>query len=224
MKRKRKIFMALLSITFLSVVLVNSVSQAVSQKAVMPRQIASKVRYVSVKQKWRPTAIKQAEQDPHSICAPYGGRNAEIIGRATESDGRKHVLWKYQRGRSGNTDTDGHFSIEVTTLLAESVCGTSYNPFVDAAITDRIELDTARSLSLQSYQHFIEEDGGIENFQAAFLENLFQRNFDPYERPSFTSVDLWVWKQIGLEVPEDQYVVENIDNNYKYDDSGSFGF
>ena len=225
MKKKRKAFMALLSMACLSVVLANSISRAVDQRVVTTHHTDSGVEYVSDREIWRPAHSKQSDLDRHLICAPYGGREPEIIGRAVESDGEELVLWKYHRGSGiGHTDTDGHFSIKVTTLLAESVCGSAYDPFVDAAITDRIELDTARSLSLQLYQYSVGQAGGIENFQDEFLENLKNRNFDPYERPSFTSVDLWVWEQVGLSVPSDQYVVENVDDNYKYDDNGPIGF
>ena len=135
------------------------------------------------------------------------------------------VTRKFTKSPPGNTDVSGHFFIKVTTLISNSsVCGAAYNPLIDDAITDRIELDAARSLSLQLYQYLVNEAGGIDNYQAKFLENLKNRHFDPYDTITFTSVDLWVWEQIGLNIPRDQYdVVENIDDNYKYDDNGPIG-
>ena len=117
------------------------------------------------------------------------------------------MLWKYTTERYGHTDGEAErFSIEVTTLLAPNqFVVASYYPGVDKAITDRIELDTARLLSLQLYQEFIKQAGGLEAYKAGFLETLRQRNLDPYDSVTFDSVDVWVWEQIGVEVPSDQY-------------------
>ncbi|MGB3300815.1 MAG: hypothetical protein WBA76_21325 [Phormidesmis sp.] len=217
MKRKYKRFLIVLSLACLSVVLVNRIDYAIG----LNDNIGSQSKYRA--EEVLAVAAQQAMQDPHEGCRPYGSRTAEIIARAVDSRGYEHVFWLYTRGEVGNTDTGANFFFKVTTLLGP-VCGVSYDPFVDTAITDRIELDTARSLSLQSYQHSINEASGIENFKSDFKNNLEEQNLDPFERPEFTSVDVWVWKQIGLNVPSDQYVLQNIDRNYKYDKSGPIGF
>lgn len=222
MKRRYKLFFALLLMTCLSIVVMHR-SQKVASLAITSNQLTHKAIPVVAR---RRLSLTKGEGGPHAICEPYGARTSEIIGRATDSTGVEHVLWKYTRDIHGHTDGEGErFSIKVTTLLAESVCGASYYPGVDDAITDRIELDTARLLSLQLYQEFIKQAGGLEEFKAGFLETLRQRSLDPYDSVTFDSVDVWVWKQIGLDVPRDQYDrIENIDDNYKYDDNGPIGF
>lgn len=211
-----------ISVTFISVSISNVLHRDVNNKVFTSLPPHHETTYISHRKIWRPTQLQQREQeDPHLICTPDGSRNAKIIGRATDADGDEHVLWTYQRSKPGHTETGGHFSIEVTTLLAQSVCGTSYSPFVDAAITNRIELNTARALTLQSYQHDIDEAGSFDSFKSQFLENLRQRNFHPFDKPSFTSVDVWAWQQINLEVPSDQYALKNIDHSYQYNSNGS---
>lgn len=172
------------------------------------------------------TSAKQSEPDPHEICRPYGSRTAEIIARATDSKDEEHVLWKYTKGGGeGHTDAGDNFFTEVTTLLAPTVCGNSYNPFVDSAITDRIELDTARSLMLQMYQHLIDQAGGKAEYEREFAEILDDRRLSyPDDDITFTSVDVWAWNELGINTPSDQYQVVDIDNNYKYDEVGPVGF
>lgn len=218
MRRKYKRFLIMLSLACLSVVLVNRVDYAIG----LNDNTGSQTKYRS--EEVVAVVDKQNEQNPHEICKPHGSRTAEVIARAVDTSGDEHVFWLYTRGnKTGNTDARANFFFKVTTLLGP-ICGVSYDPFIDTAITDRIELDTARSLSLQSYQHSIDEAGGMENFKLDFKNNLEEQNLDPFERPKFTSVDVWAWKQIGLNVPSDQYVLQDIDRNYKYDKSGPIGF
>ena len=197
------------------------------------REVASSdlaTNYVAIPRATPVVAMQQVpfsfkkEDDPHLICEPDDAVTSEIIGRATDSTGKEHVLWKYTRESRGHTETGERFYLQVTTLLAPSVCGISYYPTVDEAITNRIELGAARSLSLQLRQLFIDKAGGLEAYKTEFLETLRQRNLDPYDRVVFTSVDVWIWEQIGLDVPSDQYErIENIDNNYRYDEHGQYG-
>lgn len=224
-KRKYKLFITLLPITCLLAVLVHSVNTEINPQAIASEQSIQQVELAPALRERRFSLAKQEQLDPHLACEPYGAYSAEIIGRAIESSGDELVLWKFIKHPPGNTDVVGHFFIKVTTLISgSSVCGTSYDPFIDDAITDRIELDVARSLSLQLYQYRVEEAGGIDNYQAEFLDNLKNRHFNPYDIIVFTSVDLWVWEQIGLNIPRDQYDhIENIDDNYKYDDNGPIG-
>ena len=221
MKTRYKLFSALLLITFLSVVATHR-GQKITPAAVISDQLTPRAIPVVAKRRF---SLAKGENEPHAICELYGASTAEIIGRATDSAGVEHVLWKYTVERHGHTDGEAErFSIKVTTLLAESVCGSSYYPGIDKAITDRIELDTARLLSLQLYQEFIRQAGGLEAYKAGFLETLRQRSLDPYDSVTFDSVDVWVWEQIGVEVPIDQYDrIVNIDNNYKYDENGPIG-
>lgn len=217
MKRRYKRFLTRLSLACLSVILVNRIDYAIGLN-----DTGSQAKYRA--EEVVTVVAQQSAQDPHEACRPYSSRTAEIIARAVDSSGDEHVFWLYTRGdETGNTDAGDNFFFKVTTLLGP-VCGVSYDPFIDTAITDRIELDIARSLSLQSYQHSINEAGGIENFETDFKDNLEEQNLDPFERPKFTSVDVWVWKQIGLNVPSDQYVLQDIDRNYKYDKLGPIGF
>lgn len=214
MKRKYKRFLTVLALACLSVVLINRIDYATGLKANTSSQANAKAIAL---------VAQQTSQDPHEACKPYGSRTAEIIGRAVDSSEDEHVSWLYTRGKVGNTDAGENFFFKVTTLTGP-VCGVSYDPSIDTAITDRIELNAARSLSLQSYQHSINAAGGIENFRTDFKANLDERNLDPFERPKFTSVDVWVWKQIRLNVPSDQYILQDIDSNYKYDEFGPIGF
>lgn len=217
MRRKYKRFFIMMSLACLSVVLVNRINCVIRLNTNSYDQAEIKTENVIA------IVDRQNEQAPHEACRPYGSRTAEIIARTVDSSGDEHVFWIYTKGETGNTDAGENFFVRVTTLLGP-VCGASYDPFVDAAITDRIELKAARSLLLQTYQHSIDEAGGIENFEADFKDDLEERNLDPFEKPKFTSVEVWVWNQIGLNISNDQYVLENIDNNYKYDESGHTGF
>lgn len=225
MKKRTKIFSSLVALTCLSVVLVHLSGSDASQELSVSKPLSiPKATLVAARTEKRFSLTKE-DRDPHLACTPYGAYTSEIIGRATDSKGTEHVLWKYIKTQGGHTDIEGHFLIRVTTLMGGAVCGASYDPTADDAITDRIELDTARSLSLQLYQHLIADSGGIEAFRAEFLENLRQRRFDPWDTIVFDSVDVWVWEQVGLDIPRDRYDgVENIDDNYKYDDNGPIGF
>jgi hypothetical protein len=217
MKKKYKRFLIMLTLGLLSVVLVHRMSSALSKNTMASQQAIPKAEKVVA------IAQKQGQQDPQESCAPYGSRDAEIIARATDSKGHEHVLWRYTKGASGSSDAGDNYFIKVTTLLGP-VCGATYDPAVDSAITDRIELDTARDLSLQMYQLLIEEAGGRESFQREFLDNLEEQNLDPFEKPKITSVEVWVLSELGIEVPENQYQLEDIDSNYRYDEAGQVGF
>lgn len=224
MKIKPNLFSALLMSTCMLIVAVNTLSQDVSKGPALSARPIPEVTSVVAKQEKR-FSLAQASTDPHLICEPYGAYTAEIIARATDSKDDEHVLWKYTKTPGGYTDIEGHFLIRVTTLMGGTVCGASYDPTADDAITDRIELDTARSLWLQLYQYLVADSGGLEAFRAEFLENLRQRRFNPRDTIIFDSLDVWVWEQIGLNIPIDRYDgIENIDNNYKYDEYGQFGF
>lgn len=214
MKRRYKRFLTVLALACLSVVLVNRIDYTTGLNANADSHTNAEAVAV---------VAQQTVQDPHEACRPYGSRTAEIIARAVDASGDEHVFWIYTRGEVGNTDAGENFFFKITTLSGQ-VCGVSYDPSIDTAITDRIELNAARSLSLQSYQHSVNAAGGIKNFRADFKADLEERNLDPFERPKFTSVDVWVWKQIELSVPSDQYVLQGIDSNYKYDESGPIGF
>ena len=220
----------LFSIAWASALWLGAFGQLTPAEVAVKEPSANEATYVTDRQKWRPShsQLKQdPDVDPHLICEPYGSYEAEIIARAVDSKGVEHVLWKYRKSKSGtHTDVPHHYFIKVTTLLAESVCGASFYPGIDETITDRIELDTARSLTLQQYQYFIREKGGLENFRAEFIESLrVDRSFYPDIPLNFDSVDAWVWEQLGLDVPRDLYSdIINIDDNYKYDDNGPVGF
>jgi hypothetical protein len=217
MKKKYKRFLIMLTLGLLSMVLVTSMSSALSNNYMASRQAIPKAaKAVAITQ-------KRKQQDPHESCRPYGSRTAEIIARATDSQGNEHVLWRYTKGTQGGNDAGDNYFIKVTTLLG-SVCGATYEPSVDTAITDRIELNTARELYLQTYQLLVEEAGGKDSFQREFLDNLEEQNLDPFEQPSLTSVEVWVLNELGIEVPENQYQLEDIDSNYRYDGEGQVGF
>lgn len=224
MKRRYKLFITLLPLACLFAVLAHSIDTEVSPQAIASEQTIQRAVPVSTVHKRRFSLTKQEELSRHLACEPYGAFSAEIIGRATESNGEELVLWKFTKSPPGNTDVSGHFFIRVTTLIGgSSVCGTAYDPFIDNAITDRIKLDAARSLSLQLHQYLVSEAGGIDNYRAEFLEELRNRRFYPYDI-SFTSIDVWVWEQIGLNIPRDQYdFIEDIDSNYRYDNNGPIG-
>ena len=159
MNKKTVTFLGLLLASSLtSIILTNTIGQASSH-------IEATVTHKDRHQTTAVIAIdnRQLKQDPHLECEPYGSHTAEIIASATDSKEKEHVLWKYTRNQaSGHTDAHNHFLIQVTTLLDGSVCGVSYEPTADEAITDRIELNTARYLSPQLYQHLISEAGGQE--------------------------------------------------------------
>lgn len=147
------------------------------------------------------------------------GINVELDAEV-ESYGELFQMWSYIGPETRVPETI------VTKVMVSGLCGLAFTPY-DDHITNRIPLDIARELTLQSYYPLIEEAGGIEQYREQ-VTSIFsgtyvhERSHGPYtdaERApiEIDSVDKWAFDQLGIVLPEGSFVVLDIDDEWEYD-------
>ena len=153
-------------------------------------------------------------------CVPTTNPEAELIGEE-QGDRGTYRLWVYQ------VPTSGRINQQVTIDFGEA-CGTAYDQRFDEAVTNRIPLETARSLTLQLFQNRVEIAGGIEAYRDIFLASFNEAedsSSHPYlpneedreEKLVLTSVELWALNELGIVPPAGSYDTRDIDEAWEYD-------
>ncbi|MBE9062879.1 hypothetical protein [cf. Phormidesmis sp. LEGE 11477] len=147
------------------------------------------------------------------------GVNVELDAEV-DSYGELFQMWSYVGPETRVPETI------VTKVMVSGLCGLAFTPY-DEYITNRIPLDIARELTLQSYYPLIEEAGGIEQyreqitsvFSGTYVAERSHGSYTDTERPpiEINSVDKWAFDQLGIVLPEGSFVVLNIDDEWEYD-------
>lgn len=146
------------------------------------------------------------------------GIEVELVGEA-EGENGLYQMWFYDL-------PTGDYATDVTILWGEA-CGLAYTQY-DDAITNRVPLDVARSLTLQFYRKIAADQGGVEqyeaNLRASFSEEGHEHDFryrdqEPTEvtKPEITSVQAWAWNELGVNLPTGSFTIKNIDDEWQYD-------
>lgn len=68
-----------------------------------------------------------------------------------------------------------------------------------------VPIEIAQQLSLQAYQHRIEEAGGLQAFQQGFSQYMTQQPGG--EIVYLAPEDVWALQQLGVEIPEGSYEI-----------------
>ena len=146
------------------------------------------------------------------------GIEIELVGEV-ESERGLYRMWFYD-------SPNGDYATDVTVKWGEA-CGLAFTRY-DEAITNRVPLEIARSLTLQLYREAAKVQGGVEqysaNMSASFAEAIEHNDGYSYRgqapedpRAEITSVQAWAFGQLGIELPEGSYRIRDIDNAWQYE-------
>ncbi|MGB3766578.1 MAG: hypothetical protein WA947_08460 [Phormidesmis sp.] len=151
------------------------------------------------------------------------GVEVEHIGDYQHESGL-FQMWLYQDENLGIPVTN------VTKVTNQDICVLAYSQY-DEAITNRVPLEVARSLTLQLHQKLADISGGVEAYKANFLASVNDEgegyDFDPStpgnndsnrdQTIEINSVDKWALEQLGIALPEGRFRVIDIDDAWQYD-------
>ena len=168
------------------------------------------------------------EHTPHLHCAPENSVSSTIVGTQTDSRGVPYAMWLYEPASEDEemgTDSGSENSVLMVTSLFGQACGLAYNANYGGYITERVPLSVARSLTSQLFKYFSDNAGGFEQFKTDILQTLEYsydmrasgRRFMDSEEPTYTSVEIWAFNDIGITIPTDYYKLVDIDDKWIYD-------
>ncbi|NJM98894.1 MAG: hypothetical protein HC800_18620 [Phormidesmis sp. RL_2_1] len=144
------------------------------------------------------------------------GEDVELVASVMDDTGH-YQMWLYENA--------GMIEYTVSEVNENGLCGLAYTPY-DDEFTNRIPLDIARELMLQFNLLKADIAGGLEAYRQQTIENftVCERQGFPWEDEDWcnepvqiTSVDKWVFDQLGIVLPEDTYIVRDIDDGWDYE-------
>lgn len=146
------------------------------------------------------------------------GEDVELVASVMDDTGH-YQMWLYEEA--------GIVEYTVSEVNENGLCGLAYVPW-DDEFTNRIPLDIARELMLQFNLLKAELAGGLDAYRQEMVENFTscesERQGFPWEDEDWcnepaqiTSVDKWVFDQLGIVLPEDTYILRDIDDGWDYE-------
>lgn len=211
-KRVRKWLLVFIS-AVLSVVALSLVTRAIEADVtvIYGDKLSTETKFVSLK--------NEPEEFPCTSLQDMSDRGVDIELIAEVESGRElFQMWLYQDPNTMMLETT------VSKVMVSGICGLAYTPN-DEAITNRVPLDIARQLRLQSYEVLIEQAGGLEAYQA-HVTGAFDGTghiHGPHDGEDnnylikIESVDKWALDQLGIELPAGTYEIVDIDDAWQYD-------
>ncbi len=145
-------------------------------------------------------------------CLPPLIEDAQMIAEQIDKRGYTYEMWRYSYREDYHDDG---FNVRIILMFGDA-CGIAYDPQIDAAITDRIQLGSARALTRQMYEYLIDLAGGVDTFRDSLVASLSRERRSPHGPVELTSVNIWALADLGIEVPEALYTVRDIDHEYQY--------
>lgn len=156
------------------------------------------------------------------------GEDVELVASAIDNtvvnNPVKYEMWLYEEA--------GMIEYTVTRVSHGGLCGLAYVPY-DDEFTNRIPLNIARELMLQLNLLKAELAGGLDAYRQQVIEDFTVYESEGYdddpdtpganddgwgdEPVEITSVDKWVFDRFGIVLPEDTYVVRDIDDGWDYE-------
>ena len=223
MRRKIRKFFIVVAAVAVVIVATNAITQAISLDVKQTFTRAERAEQAVLAQAVTPPSRvlpSEACQSLHQMI--QAGTLVELVGEQVDKRNLLYQMWYHDV-------PENYFTV---TVMFGEACGIAYHQY-DEAITNRVPLEVARSLTLQFYQKLADVQGGVSAYQKFLNESYVAATVEEHELDSsfrsgsptehqlaiVTSVEAWAYEQMGITLPKGTYQVLNIDDAWIYDNN-----